>query len=383
MKALSFFNAREICTIHKLSEQLFIQLKGERTVVMEDLRVLEGKKITIYDIAREAGVSPATVSRVLTSNAKVKSDKLEAVQAIIAKYNFRPNALARGLTETRRKVIGIIMADVRNPYYANLFVACEQAARAKGYSLLLENSLGRQEIEEQQLILMEEQRVDAIILVGGRADDLHSNEAFVEKVNQVSNSIPVILTGKLDGTSCYQVRIDAIRTMDLVMEHLIALGHRDIALVGGLNTVASSYEKRKRYKQILAKYQIPCRPEYYENYGSYDYETGYSQTEKLLALDNVPTAVIGINDSASIGAMNCIQEHGFRIPDDISVVGYDNTHICNMVTPKLTSIDYNYDDFAEKLIATVEGVYSSASLPPLQLIEPSLIIRKSTGAARH
>lgn len=350
---------------------------------MEDLRAPEGKKITIYDIAREAGVSPATVSRVLTNNARVRSDKWEAVQAIIAKYNFRPNALARGLSETRRKVIGIIMADVRNSYYANLFVACEQAARAKGYSLLLENSLGQQEIEEQQLVLMEEQRVDAIILVGGRSDDLHSNEAFVEKVNQVCNSIPVILTGKLDGTACHQVRIDAIKTMDLVMEYLIGLGHRDIALVGGLNTVASSYEKRKRYKQILAKYQIPCRPEYYENYGNYDYATGYSQTQKLLALDNIPTAVIGINDSAAAGAMNCIQEHGFRIPEDISVVGYDNTLICDVVTPRLTSIDYNYDDFAEKLIATVENVYNSIPLPPLQLIEPSLIVRGSTGAARN
>lgn len=349
---------------------------------MEDLRALEGKKITIYDIAREAGVSPATVSRVLTNNAKVKSDKWEAVQAVIAKYNFRPNALARSLSETRRKVIGIIMADVRNPYYAKLFVACEQAARAKGYSLLLENSLGEQAIEEQQLILMEEQRVDAIILVGGRSDDLHSNEAFVEKVNQVCNSIPVILTGKLDGTACYQVRIDAIKTMDLVMEHLIALGHRDIALAGGLDSVASSYEKRKRYKQILAKYQIPCRPEYYENFGGYDYETGYSQTKKLLALEHMPTAVIGINDSAAIGAMNCIQEHGLSVPEDISVVGYDNTHLCSLVTPKLTSIDYNYDNYAEKLIATVEGVYSSAALPPLQLIEPSLILRGSTGAAR-
>ncbi len=349
---------------------------------MEDLRALEGKKITIYDIAREAGVSPATVSRVLTNNARVKSDKWEAVQAVIAKYNFRPNALARSLSETRRKVIGIIMADVRNPYYAKLFVACEQAAREKGYSLLLENSLGRQSIEEQQLILMEEQRVDAIILVGGRSDDLHSNEAFVEKVNQVCNSIPVILTGKLDGTSCYQVRIDAIKTMDLVMEHLLALGHRDIALAGGLDTVASSYEKRKRYKQILSKYQIPCRPEYYENFGSYDYETGYEQTARLLALNNVPTAIIGINDSAAAGAMNCIQEHGLRVPDDISVVGYDNTLICNVVTPKLTSIDYNYDEFAKKLIATVDGVYDSALLPPLQLIEPSLIIRGSTCRVR-
>ncbi|MCM1190480.1 MAG: LacI family transcriptional regulator [bacterium] len=349
---------------------------------MEDLRNLEGKKITIYDIAREAGVSPATVSRVLTNNAGVKADKREAVQSIIEKYNFRPNALARSLSETRRKVIGIIMADVRNPYYAKLFVACEQAARKAGYSLLLENSLGQQDIEERQLVLMEEQRVDAIILVGGRADDLHSNEAFVEKVNQISNSIPVILTGKLDGTSCYQVRINSIQTMDLAMEHLISLGHQDIAIVGGWDTVASSFEKRRRYKQIMAKYQLPCRPELYENFGGYDYETGYARMTELLRLDHVPTAVIGINDPAAVGAMNCIQDHGLKVPDDISVIGYDNTSLCDMVTPKLTSIDYNYDVFAETLIKTVDGIYANTPLPPLQYIEPSLTVRASSGPAR-
>ncbi len=348
-----------------------------------ELKSLDGKKITIYDIAREAGVSPATVSRVLTNNARVKDDKREAVENIIKKYNFRPSALARGLSETRRKVIGIIMADVRNPYYAKLFVACEQAARKAGYSLLLENSLGRQEIEEAQLVLMEEQRVDAVILVGGRVDDLHSNEAFTKKVIQTNNSIPVILVGKLDGASCLQVRIDAIQSMDIVMEHLIGLGHREIALVGGLNSVASSYEKRMRYRHILSKYQISCRAEYYETYGGYDYETGYSRMQELLRLEHVPTAVIGINDFASVGVLNCIQEHGLSIPGDISVVSYDNTLLCEMVTPKLTSIDYNYDTFAEKLINVVDGIYHSASLPPLQLIETSLVCRGSTGPVKE
>ncbi len=353
---------------------------------MEDLKSPEGKKLTIYDIAKEAGVSPATVSRVLTNNAGVKADKRETVQSII--YNFRPNALARSLSETRRKVIGIIMADVRNAYYAKLFVACEQAARKFGYSLLLENSLGQQEIEEAQMILMEEQRVDAIILVGGRVDDLHSNESFVEKVNQVCNSIPVILTGKKTAAgrilrpSCYQVRIDAIHTMDLAMEHLLSLGHRNIALVGGWDSVASSYEKRKRYKQILSKYQLPFLPEFYDTFGGYDYETGYCLTEKLLESSSVPTAVIGINDSAAVGAMNCIRAHGLRIPEDISVVGYDNTDLCSMATPLLTSIDYNYDVFAETLVKTVDGIYNSTPLPQLQLIAPSLIVRESSGPAK-
>ncbi|MCM1027581.1 MAG: LacI family transcriptional regulator [Roseburia sp.] len=350
---------------------------------MEDLRSPEGKKTTIYDIAKEAGVSPATVSRVLTNSAGVRADKRVAVQSIINKYNFRPNALARSLSETRRKVIGIIMADVRNPFYAKLFVECEQAARKYGYSLLLENSLGQQEVEEAQLVLMEEQRVDAIILVGGSVDELHSDEGFAEKVNLVCNSIPVILTGKLDGTSCYRVLIDAVQTMDLVMEHLLSLGHREIALIGGLDTVAASYEKRMRYKQILAKHQIPCVPEFYEMTGNYDYETGYRLTEELLRSGRIPTAVIGVNDSASVGAMNCIRAHGLRIPEDISVVSYDNTEICSMVTPMLTSIDYNYDLFAETLVRTVEGIYNSNPLPQIQLIAPTLVVRASSGPVRE
>ena len=105
--------------------------------------------------------------------------------------------------------------------------------------------------------------------------------------------------------------------------------------------------------------------------------------KKLLQLDNIPTAVIGINDSASVGAMNCIQEHGLKIPDDISVVGYDNTFMCNMMTPKLTSVDYNYEIFAEKLIGTVEGIYNSTPLPPLQLIESTLIVRDSCGPVKR
>ena len=337
----------------------------------------EERKITIYDIAREAEVSPSTVSRVLTGAKGVSSAKRQLVQNIIDKYNFRPNALARGLSETRRKAIGIIMADVRNPFFAQLFVECERFAREAGYSLLLENSLGQQEIEESQLMFMEEQRVDAVILVGGGVDDLHSNSRFIDVVNRVNNSIPVILTGRLDGTSCNQVRIDAIKTMDLVMEYLLELGHKKIAIVGGTEDVTASFEKRKRYLQILSRYHITVPSQYYETYGGYDYESGYEQTEHLLSLNDTPTAIIGINDSAAIGAINCIQEHGLDVPGDISVVGYDNTSLCNMCVPKLTSIDYNYDNFAKTLIDTVEGIYASKAIPPLQLIEPRLVIRDS------
>lgn len=349
---------------------------------MESIRTVEGKRITIYDIAREAGVSPSTVSRVLTNTVGVRKDKRELVQNIIRKYDFRPNALARSLSETNRRTIGIIMPDVRNYYYANLFVACEQAARRQGYSLLLENSLSKLENELGQLTLMEEQRVSAIILVGGKVDDLSPNKAFVEKVNQVANTIPIIISGKLEGTSCHQVHIDANLAMELIMEHLIGLGHREIAILGGYSSVASSFEKRQCYKQLLERHQIPYRSEFCDNFGGYDFETGYTRMNEMFSRDTVPTAVIGINDYATIGAMKSILEHGLRIPEDISAVGFDNINICDMMNPRLTSVGYNYDEFADKLVAIATADASDIDTPALQLIGSELVLRDSTGPAK-
>ncbi len=152
---------------------------------MENRKSGDSKVITIYDIASEAGVSVATVSRVLTNNANVRPEKKEKVQQIINKYNYKPNAMARGLTDTKSRVIGIIAADVRNVYYANVFAACETEARKAGYRVMLCNSLGEIEREEEQLEMLYEQRVGAIIQLGGRADDLTSDVDYVERVNMI------------------------------------------------------------------------------------------------------------------------------------------------------------------------------------------------------
>lgn len=346
---------------------------------MNEIKTSDNKKITIYDIAKEAGVSISTVSRVLTGSSGVRSANREKVQLIIDKYNFRPNALARGLSETKRKVIGIIVPDIRNSFYADLYMACDQIAHNAGYSLFLENSLSRLETELSQLELMEEQRVDAIILVGGRVDDLYSNTEFVEKVNQIATTTPIIIVGKLDGVYCPQIRIDAIKSMDLVMEHLFMLGHEDIAIIGGYNEIAATFEKRQRYKQLLMKNQIGFNNAFCDNYGGYDYNTGYERMNHLFDIGQIPTAVIAINDSAALGIVQSIQEHGLRIPDDISIISYDNSSICSMLNPKLSSIDYNYETFAETIITTTISACNQQDTPPLQLITPSLVIRDSTG----
>ncbi len=342
----------------------------------------KGKIVTIYDIAKEAGVSAATVSRVLTNNANVRPAKKEKILELIEKYDFKPNALARGLSDTKSKVIGIIAADVRNPFYAEVFVACEVAASEYGYTVLLGNSLGETESEKLQLEKLKEQRVDAVIQMGGCVDDLSSKVHYVEKVNQLTNLIPMVVTGKLDGTQCYQVRINDTKSMDLIMEHLVELRHRKIAVIGGRMNVLSTFEKFQRYKQLLDLYQIPFLPELVGAEGGYDTETGYKEMRAMLDRGAVPTAVIAVNDFTAVGVMKAIQETGLRIPEDISVVSYDDTYIAELVTPALTEVCYNYPHFGKVLIETAIAAVEDREVPDRQWIEPRLVIRNSTARAR-
>lgn len=339
----------------------------------------ENKAITIYDIAKEAGVSPATVSRVLTNNANVSKAKKEKVQSLIEKYDFKPNALAKGLSDTQSKVIGIIVADVRNSYYAEVFVACEKAAREQGYTVLLSNAFGNMDREMQHLDMMRQQRVAAVIQLGGSVDAVISYPEYVGKVQQITPAVPVIVTGKLDGTECYEVQIDFDRATDFLMEYLFGLGHEKIALVGGRYDVMGTYRKRQRYEELLEKHGISYHEEYVVE-GSYDYESGYIGMNQILALDAVPTAVITINDYVASGVVRSAVEHGYRIPQDISVVGYDNTQIAELLTPRLTSIDYDYENFGRMLVNTAIAASKGIKVPRHQKMRPRLVVRESSGS---
>ena len=344
----------------------------------------EGRAITIYDIARESGVSPSTVSRVLTNRAKVSNGKREEVLKVIEKYNFKPNTFAKGLVETKSKTIGVLTADVRNPYYASMFVACEMAARTEGYSVILYNFLGDVKLEEELLARLLEQRVDAIILLGGHVDELASNTKYVEAVNDVMATTPVVMTGKLDGTLCNSVRINAVRSMELVMEHLFLLKHEKIAMVGGRMDVLSTYEKVLKYKQCLKEKGIKIEPGLIGNDGSYDFNSGYRQMNAIFEKGLIPTAVIAINDYAAWGVMRSIHEHGMEIPKDITLVSYDDTYMAEAANPKLTSVNYNYEEYGKALIKTaIRLVEGDETVPRVHMIEPSLIVRESSGISRE
>ena len=344
-------------------------------------KTVDNKSVTIYDIAREAGVSPATVSRVMTNRAKVSSDKREKVLEVIEKYSFQPNILAKGLANAGTRAIGIMTADVRNPFYASLFVACEQAAKELGYTVSLCNSLDVKEQEIELLTKMRDQKVDAMIQIGGSADDRVSDEEYVEAVNRIASDIPFVTSGKLDGTGCYMVGLNNRKALELLMNHLLDLNHMRIALIGGGMDVMSTYEKYQRYKQILWENGLEFDRELLGEDSGYDFESGYREIKKMLEKKVKLTAVIAINDLAATGVIRCLQDYGYQVPEDVSVVSYDNTAIARIITPSLTSIDYNYEDFGNRLVRTAVDLLEGKETKRLQIVEPKLVIRKSSGPA--
>lgn len=336
------------------------------------------KEITIYDIAREAGVSAATVSRVLTNKANVRPEKKEKVEELIRKYNFRPNALARSLSDTKSKVIGIIAADVRNPFYASIFVACETAANERGYTVLLCNSLGQKSNEIKQLEMLKQHRVDVIIQFGGRADDLTSDKEYVKKVNEITKTIPMVVTGKLDNTPCFMVQVDAMKAADLLLKYLIGMGHRNIALIGGRQDVVSTHLKYEQYVKVMNENGIDINPAFIAE-GDYNDIVGYRKMEEMIKSGTIPSAVIAINDLTAAGIIRCLKDNNLRIPEDISVVSYDNVFIADLMQPSLTTIDYNYEEFGIRLVETAIAAVNGENVPLLQKITPRLIERESAG----
>lgn len=340
---------------------------------------MEKEKISIYTIAQEAGVSPATVSRVLTGNAKVSENKRIRVEELIEKYNFKPNALARGLSNIETKLIGILVSDIRNPFYATMAVECEKCANKNGYMMMLCNSLGSNMQEYTHIEKLALQQVDAIIQIGGKVDEVVTDANYVKVVNGIAKRIPVLITGKLDEADCYRVIIDEGQSMEIILKHLISYGHKEIGIVGGRADVKSTMDKRFRYQQIMSMYGLPLREHYIVPANTYDIEGGYEAMRGYMESGfSMPTAIIAINDFTAVGIMRFLKEQGISVPNNVSVASFDNTYMAEGCEPNLTSVGYDYKDFGETLIQTAIAAIRKEKTPKVQLIQSKLYVREST-----
>ena len=336
---------------------------------------MDRKRINIYEIAKEAGVSPATVSRVINQTAKVSEDKRQRVLKAIDLYGFKPNALAKGLSNSRTRVLGILSAWVDSPFYGRLISECERATNERDYTLMIFSFSSDSEQERRHLEKMYEQCVDAVIILGGSMDGMVIDEKSLSIINYIAESVPVVVMGRSQGIPCYEVRIDEGGAMEMAMEYLIGLGHREIAFLGGLENIYSSLEKRLAYQRILRKYGLEFRKEWMRC-GDYNFEDGLRLMKEVLAGER-PTAVIGINDIFAAGMLQAIHEAGLRVPEDISIVSFDNTYISRIVSPPASSISCDYRELAQKLVGTAVDAAEGREVPMSQLIRTTLHERSS------
>ncbi|MFC6333410.1 LacI family DNA-binding transcriptional regulator [Paenibacillus septentrionalis] len=340
------------------------------------------KQITIYDIARLANVSVATVSRVINGTAPVKHSTRERIEALIQQYQFQPNAMARSLLKKETGIIGIIVPDLTNPFYTEVLSGAEQEALTTGHTFLLTNSVGDYQKESQYLSIMREKRVDGMIFLGGRINLRNGNETLDQELIQHANTIPtVLINGTVKGNAITRVATDEYAGTCMAVQHLIDNGHEHIAFLGGEMHMSTTSNKLRAFKKTLKDAGLQVREEWILP-DSFSIDSGRGLMHKLLELRKKPTAVMCINDFVAIGAIKTAVDHGLFIPDDMSIVGFDDIPLAHHFIPEITTVSQEANELGRTAIRVLQKLMNREKVKKHTVIEPKLMLRKSSAPFR-
>lgn len=287
--------------------------------------------ITIYDVAREANVSMATVSRVVNGNPNVKPVTRKKVMDVIDRLGYRPNAVARGLASKKTTTVGLIIPDISNIFFAELARGIEDIATMYKYNIILSNSDENTDKELHLLNTMLGKQVDGLIFMGSNITEDHIAEFK-------KSPVPIVLAGSIeDSGEMPSVNIDYEQAAYDSVNFFISNGHKKIALVIGNREESISIKKLAGYKKALENHNIPFNAEYVVE-GDFSYESGIEAANRLSDLEEKPTAVLVAADEMAVGVVNAVQDRGFKVPDDLEVISFDNTKLTLMVRPQVTTV---------------------------------------------
>ena len=288
--------------------------------------------VTIYDVAREAGVSMATVSRVVNGNPNVKPQTRKKVLNAIERLGYRPNAVARGLASKKTTTVGVIIPDISSLFFSELARGIEDIATMYKYNIILCNSDQRMEKELQLINTLLEKQVDGLLFMGAEIKEEHMQVL-------TSTTVPTVLAATRDvDNKLPSVSIDHFQAGYDATKALIDRGNRRIAMITGpLSDPLAGLMRFEGYKQALADAGIPLDEGLVEN-GNLFYESGLAATRKFLERKERPTAIFAASDEMAIGAIHAAMDFGLSVPDDLEVIGHDNIRLVEMVRPRLTSV---------------------------------------------
>ncbi len=337
------------------------------------------KRTTIYDIAREAGVSAATVTRVLNRSSSVQENTRQKVQRVIDAHGYAPSTMAQDLGSGKTKTFGVILPSIRNPYYAELVSAANDEARRSGYSIWLYELPQEGEITSAVVESLIARRLSGAFFIGSFNDV--DRPDLREMLSRLGKYMPIVAIcpprENLDFVCMYNNLDVAVRQ---AVRHLSLLGHRRIAMIGGAKVLEDSGIRATSFLDELRNLGLPEPPEY-GHLGGGDMEAGQREIFQMmtgLPKASRPTAILAYNDLVALGAMHQLRRMGLRVPEDIAVIGCDNQFFCPYTAPPLTSIDMQPEEHARSAVRELLSARENHSATIVR--DAALIVRESCGA---
>lgn len=335
------------------------------------------KSVTIYDIAKEVNISPSMVSRVLSGKGSVSDKTRKKIQDVIDKYEYRPNAMARGLQKNRTQMIGFMIPHIGNEYFSKTYYEFEKYASANGYMIMLANGKNDIGAESRILGVFEEARVEGIIIMGGRIDTIDLEERHIEEIRKLNERVPCILCSEMaDRFGCVGTHMDSTSVARKLVDYLHSKGYKSLGILGGANSRYPSVAMKDGIKKEAFEKGILVKEEWIHGV-SYDEYDGAEAMRELLKQKELPRAVCCINDTVAFGAMDVAMDAGLRIPEDIAFTGNDGLHISEMCRPRLTTIAADFEKMGKTLYEMMQARMEEREVENY-LIQPKLIIRQST-----
>jgi LacI family transcriptional regulator len=344
----------------------------DETSVFDASSVRNAPNVTLQEIARAAGVSPSTVSRILNGTVRVSSAKREAVEQAIAQFRYRPNVLARSLASGRTNTIGVLTQTIASPFYAEWLRGIEDALNVPGLTPVFVSSRWSVEEERSRIEQFIARRVDGIIILHGQLDQ--------SCLADFSRQTPIVVLGRSieENPALAGFPIDNVQGAIDAMQHLIALGHRKIAFIAGPTSHTDALERLVGYRTALEEAGIGFDAIRVEQ-GDFLESGGVSAMERLFERGVDFTAVFCANDQTAYGARLALFRRGLRVPEDVSLVGFDDVPTSLYTTPPLTTVRQPIYEIgrqaAEAIVQLIRKEPVSLSAVPL-----SLVVRETTCA---
>ena len=329
------------------------------------------KQYSIKDIARTASVSSSTVSRALRNSPLVNPETGDKIRRIAEREGYRPSAAARSLVTRRTHTIGVVVTNISDPFVAGVVSGIEDKAEASGYSVFLANSNAEPDREKRVVRSFEERRVDGIIVTSSRVGALH-----VPMLSQMEVPI-VLLNNQHPSEAAYSVMIDNEGGSFAAASHLAGLGHKRIGYIGDRNGHQSDTERLAGYRRALESAGLAFYPEFVQR-GDGAPEGAREALARLLTLEVPPTAVFCYNDMSAIGAMHQARAAGLRVPDDLSLVGFDDLYITQYLNPPLTTVRQPMTEMGRLAAQTLLRLLAKEKTDQTFKIPGELVVREST-----